>query len=96
MVEARGGGPRGVASAAGAAAEFVDDGRTGFLCRNDAELATGLVSARNLDRLLCRSSVVPAVLPAEGTGVGVQRARVRAIGHCTVGAADARRHRQVA
>ncbi|NED98518.1 glycosyltransferase family 4 protein [Phytoactinopolyspora alkaliphila] len=70
MVEALACGTPVVASASSAAAEFIDHGRTGFLCGDDTELATGMVRSHTLDRLGCRSSVVPAVLPAAGAARG--------------------------
>jgi glycosyltransferase involved in cell wall biosynthesis len=61
MIEALACGTPVVAAADGAAAEFVDNGRTGYLCYDDAEMVNGLVRARRLDRGRCRSSVVPVI-----------------------------------
>ena len=57
-VEALAAGTPVLAFARGALPEIVDDGRTGFLCRDVAELATAIGRLEVLDRGACRASAV--------------------------------------
>jgi glycosyltransferase involved in cell wall biosynthesis len=41
----------------GAAPEVVDHGRTGFLCRDEAEMADAVLKLDELDRVACRAAV---------------------------------------
>ena len=54
MIEALATGTPVVTFAQGAAPEIVDDGRTGFLCTDDADMVTKLGMVGDLDRAECR------------------------------------------
>ena len=57
MTEALACGTPVVTFAEGAAPEIVEDGRTGFLCADDNEMADALVRVPELDRAECRAAV---------------------------------------
>jgi glycosyltransferase involved in cell wall biosynthesis len=57
MIEALACGTPVLAFPEGAAAEIVEHGRTGFLCRDEADMAERVVDARRLDRAACRARV---------------------------------------
>ncbi|GAC1534728.1 MAG: glycosyltransferase family 4 protein [Acidimicrobiales bacterium] len=57
MVEAMACGTPVVAFAEGAATEIVDHGRTGFLCRDEADMAESIERVREIDRGACRATV---------------------------------------
>jgi len=57
MTEALACGTPVVTFAEGAAPEIVEDGRTGFLCADDDEMADALVRVPELDRAECRAAV---------------------------------------
>lgn len=54
MVEALAAGTPVLAFPEGAAPEIVDDGRTGFLCRDEADMAARLADVGSIDRAACR------------------------------------------
>jgi glycosyltransferase involved in cell wall biosynthesis len=58
MIEALAAGTPVVTTMAGAAPEIVDDGVTGYLCRDIDALADALPKAKDLDRAACRAAVV--------------------------------------
>jgi glycosyltransferase involved in cell wall biosynthesis len=58
MVEALACGTPVLAFPEGAAPEIVESGRTGFLCRDEDEMARMAEEATSLDRAACRASVV--------------------------------------
>ena len=57
MIEALACGTPVLAFAEGAAPEIVEHGRTGFLCVDEADMATRLGDVGSLDRAVCRTSV---------------------------------------
>ena len=57
MLESMACGTPVLAFAEGAAPEVVDHGRTGFLCRDEREMADGIASAGDIDRAVCRAAV---------------------------------------
>jgi len=57
MVEALACGTPVLTFPEGAAPEIVEDGKTGFLCRNIAEMAERIGQVDQLDRTLCRAAV---------------------------------------
>jgi glycosyltransferase involved in cell wall biosynthesis len=58
MIEALAAGTPVVVTPAGAAPEIVDDGVTGYLCRDVEALADALIQAKDLDRASCRAATV--------------------------------------
>ena len=58
MIEALACGTPVLASPEGAAPEIIEPGRTGFLCRDEDEMAEHVEVATHLDRSACRASVV--------------------------------------
>jgi glycosyltransferase involved in cell wall biosynthesis len=57
MTEALACGTPVVTFAEGAAPEIVEDGRTGFLCHDEAEMAEAMTRVHELDRTACRAAV---------------------------------------
>ena len=57
MLEAQACGTPVLAFPEGAAPEVVDDGRTGFLCRDEADMAEAVGRVGSLDRAACRAAV---------------------------------------
>ena len=57
MIEAMACGTPVLAFAEGAAPEVVEDGRTGFLCRDEADMVDALGRLDQIDRATCRASV---------------------------------------
>jgi glycosyltransferase involved in cell wall biosynthesis len=57
MIEAMACGTPVLAFAAGAAPEIVSDGHTGFLCRDEADMAEAIARVHLIDRAACRAVV---------------------------------------
>ena len=57
MLEALACGTPVLAFDEGAAGEVVEEGRTGFLCRNEAHMAEAIDHVDELDRAACRAAV---------------------------------------
>ena len=57
MVEAMACGTPVLAFAEGAAPEIIEDGKTGFLCRDETDMAEAISKVDELDRQACRASV---------------------------------------
>ncbi|MGH9277942.1 MAG: glycosyltransferase family 4 protein [Acidimicrobiales bacterium] len=57
MIEALACGTPVIAFREGAAPEVIDDGNTGFLCDDEAEMAAALGRIRSIDRTTCRAAV---------------------------------------
>ena len=57
MLESMACGTPVLAYAEGAAPEVVDDGRTGFLCRDEREMAEAIAATGDIDRATCRAAV---------------------------------------
>jgi glycosyltransferase involved in cell wall biosynthesis len=57
MIEALACGTPVLAFPEGAAPEVIEDGKTGFLCQDEAELAEAIAAVPALDRLACRLAV---------------------------------------
>jgi glycosyltransferase involved in cell wall biosynthesis len=57
MIEALACGTPVLAFPEGAAPEVIDDGRTGFLCRDEAAMAEALAHVETIDRTACRAAV---------------------------------------
>jgi glycosyltransferase involved in cell wall biosynthesis len=57
MIEALACGTPVLAFPEGAAPEIVEHGRTGFLCRNEVDMAARIAEVPSLDRAACRASV---------------------------------------
>jgi glycosyltransferase involved in cell wall biosynthesis len=57
MIEALACGTPVLAFREGAAPEVVDDGRTGFICEDEAEMAEAVLKLDSLDRVACRAAV---------------------------------------
>jgi glycosyltransferase involved in cell wall biosynthesis len=57
MIEAMACGTPVLAFAEGAAPEVVQDGKTGFLCRDEADMAEAISRVHTIDRAACRASV---------------------------------------
>lgn len=58
MIEALACGTPVVAQAVGSAPEIVEHGRTGFLCKDDDEMAAALREVATIDRAVCREHAV--------------------------------------
>ena len=56
MIEALASGTPVLAFAEGAAPEIVEHGRTGFLCRDEADMARRVDEVPGLSRLACRAA----------------------------------------
>jgi glycosyltransferase involved in cell wall biosynthesis len=56
MLESLACGTPVVAFDAGAVSEIVEHGRTGFVCRTDAEIVEGLRAVGTIDRAACRAA----------------------------------------
>jgi glycosyltransferase involved in cell wall biosynthesis len=57
MLEALACGTPVLAFPEGAAPEVIEDGRTGFLCHDEADMAEAIFRAESLDRAVCRAAV---------------------------------------
>jgi glycosyltransferase involved in cell wall biosynthesis len=57
MIEALACGTPVLAFPEGAAPEVIEDGRTGFLCHDEAQMAELLESVGTIDRSACRAAV---------------------------------------